>query len=118
MSHLNYTTSIRFNELRSKIHMLLTSQGNRTGNDRDQRRGRMRFLVLALVFALLSSSCLASYRKALHVEIIHGPKQRQLAADHKDLNAGYPGSRVNNHHYIPRQDFNNFGGDGGDGGSG
>ncbi|KAJ6403325.1 hypothetical protein OIU84_015265 [Salix udensis] len=77
----------------------------------------MRFLVLALAFALLSSSCLAAHRKALHVEIIHGPKQRQLAAE-KAVNAGYPGSTVNNHHYIPRQDFNNFGGDGGDGGSG
>ncbi|KAB5561720.1 hypothetical protein DKX38_006677 [Salix brachista] len=78
----------------------------------------MRFLVLALAFALLmSSSCLAANRKVLHVEIIHGPKQRRLAAE-KDLNAGYPGSSVNNHHYIPRKDFNNFGGDGGDGGSG
>lgn len=75
-------------------------------------------LVLALAFALMNSSCLAAYRKALHVEIIHGPKLRELAED-KDMNAGYPGSStVNNHHYIPRQDFNNFGGDGGNGGSG
>jgi hypothetical protein len=74
-------------------------------------------LVLALAFALLNSSCLAAYRKALHVEIIHGPKLRELAED-KDVSAGYPGSSVNNHHYIPRQDFNNFGGDGGNGGSG
>ncbi|CAK7332279.1 unnamed protein product [Dovyalis caffra] len=79
------------------------------------------------------SSCLAAYRKALDVEITHEPKQRQLEAldveitqepkqrqlaEDKEVNAGYPGSSVNNHHYIPRQGFNNFGGDGGNGGGG
>ncbi|KAF4369161.1 hypothetical protein G4B88_020939 [Cannabis sativa] len=29
------------------------------------------------------------------------------------VEVGYPGSSVNNHHYIPRQDFNNHGGDDG-----
>lgn len=43
---------------------------------------------------------------------------RQLVQETKTVDqAGYyPGTSVNNHHYIPRQDFNSKGGsDGGDG---
>lgn len=77
----------------------------------------MRLIVLALVFVMVSS-CLAANRKSFKFEIaMHEQEQRHLLED-KNVNAGYPGNSVNNHHYIPRQDFNNFGGDGGNGGSG
>ncbi|KAJ9178089.1 hypothetical protein P3X46_010001 [Hevea brasiliensis] len=54
-------------------------------------------------------------RKALTVEM-HVQEQRHIVED-KDANNGYsyPGSSVNNHHCIPRQDFNNGGGVGSNG---
>ncbi|OAY51581.1 hypothetical protein MANES_04G017800v8 [Manihot esculenta] len=70
-------------------------------------------LALVLLMFVMMRSCLATNRKALSVEM--------NVEENKDVNVGYtyPGSSVNNHHYIPRQDFNNNGGDGsGNGGSG
>ncbi|XP_022728685.1 uncharacterized protein LOC111284229 [Durio zibethinus] len=78
---------------------------------------RMRFLALGLVILMMASSCLATNRKVVVLKhensIVHG---RQLLEDGDDAKTGYPSSSVNNHHFLPRQDFNNYpGGAGGDG---
>ncbi|XP_058215339.1 uncharacterized protein LOC131326276 [Rhododendron vialii] len=69
----------------------------------------MRLLGFALLLIMVSS-CLATNRKVLTE--IHGRKNRanrHLAEKEKDTFDG-PGSSVNNHHNIPREDFNNFNG--------
>ncbi|KAK6234668.1 hypothetical protein SCA6_010005 [Theobroma cacao] len=67
-------------------------------------------LALAILMVVMMSSCLA--RKVIKVDvlkhddtIVHG---RQLLDEGDKVGAGYPESNVNNHHYIPRQDFNNY----------
>ncbi|WRX34102.1 hypothetical protein QQP08_026589 [Theobroma cacao] len=67
-------------------------------------------LALAILMLVMMSSCLA--RKVIKVDvlkhddtIVHG---RQLLDEGDKVGAGYPESNVNNHHYIPRQDFNNY----------
>ena len=77
----------------------------------------MRVLALALAILIMVSSCLAANRKVLKPDvpkhedtIVHG---RQLLDDGGDAKAaGYPGSSVNNHHYIPREKYPGGGGDG------
>ncbi|XWS53302.1 hypothetical protein CRYUN_Cryun11dG0145300 [Craigia yunnanensis] len=68
---------------------------------------------------MVVNSCLAANRKVIKVDvlkhedtIVHG---RQLLDEGGNAKAGYPESSVNIHHYIPRQDFNNYPGGGGDG---
>lgn len=68
---------------------------------------RTRFLVLA-VLLLMVSSCLATNRKILMVDG-KGKEKRQLA-ENETGKFEKPGSSVNNHHNIPRQDFNNYNG--------
>ncbi|OMO67397.1 hypothetical protein CCACVL1_20541 [Corchorus capsularis] len=80
----------------------------------------MRLLALALAISIMVSSCLAGNRKVIKAEVlshedttVHG---RQLVGDGGGNGRdGYPSSSVSNHHYIPRQDFNNYPGGGGDG---
>ncbi|PON46330.1 hypothetical protein PanWU01x14_252170 [Parasponia andersonii] len=80
----------------------------------------MRPLVVALVVMMMVmiSFCSAVNLKtsALGIEMLK-QERRQLGAARVDydggdqVQVGYPGNSVNNHHYIPRQDFNNHGGD-------
>ncbi|KAF7119347.1 hypothetical protein RHSIM_Rhsim13G0096900 [Rhododendron simsii] len=70
---------------------------------------RMRFLVLALLIMMMVSSCLATNRHILMMIDGKGQEKRQLAGD-EEGRFEYPGSSVNNHHNIPRQDFNNYNG--------
>ncbi|POO01206.1 hypothetical protein TorRG33x02_029600 [Trema orientale] len=79
----------------------------------------MRLLVVALVVMMVMiSSCSAVNLKtsALGIEMLK-QERRQLGEARVDdaggdqVQVGYPGNSVNNHHYIPRQDFNNHGGD-------
>ncbi|XVE79791.1 hypothetical protein DITRI_Ditri14bG0084200 [Diplodiscus trichospermus] len=79
----------------------------------------MKLLVLALAILMVVGSCLAANRKVVKPDvlkhddaIVHG---RQLLDEGGDVTAGYPGSSVNNHHYIPRPEFKNYPGGGGDG---
>ncbi|XP_022756065.1 uncharacterized protein LOC111303857 [Durio zibethinus] len=77
---------------------------------------RLRVLALALAILMMVSSCLAANRKVTKVDvlkhedatIVHG---RTLLDD----GGNAKGSSVTNHHYIPREDFNNYPGSGGDG---
>ncbi|ESR37772.1 hypothetical protein CICLE_v10029727mg [Citrus x clementina] len=70
---------------------------------------KMRLLGLALVLMILSS-CLAANGRALNAETYDS---RVLSEGDPNVKSGYPPSNVNNHHYIPRQDFNQYGGDAG-----
>ncbi|KAE8692918.1 putative BEL1-like homeodomain 8 [Hibiscus syriacus] len=80
---------------------------------------RMRLLALSLTILMMMTSFLASkvIKKDLpkheHV-VVNG---RRLLLDDLSVKSRYPKqSSVNNHHYIPREDFNNYpGGDGSDG---
>ncbi|KAI7991420.1 hypothetical protein LOK49_LG12G01822 [Camellia lanceoleosa] len=72
----------------------------------------MRFVVLALLLMMVSSS-LAANRKALTMIEMHKQDHRELAEFESKFE--YPGSSVDNHHYIPREDFNNYNGGGGSG---
>ena len=78
---------------------------------------KMRVLVLALVLMLMmmSSASLAANVKSFAVEI---RKQEQLVDNQNDQEVvqdqdEHTGTTLNNHHYIPRQDFS--GHDGGNG---
>ncbi|WJZ88659.1 hypothetical protein VitviT2T_007937 [Vitis vinifera] len=68
----------------------------------------MRFLALALALMMVSS-CMAANMKTFMV----GMQERQLVETSYEEDKG-----VNNHHTIPRQDFNNYGGSGSKGGGG
>ncbi len=74
----------------------------------------MRLLVLVLVVMMLSGSTLAlvmnNNMKTLMAEMAHaGHKEKHLLEGEE--------SDVNNHHYIPRTDFNNYGSSGSGSGS-
>ncbi|KAK8601466.1 hypothetical protein V6N12_051299 [Hibiscus sabdariffa] len=82
---------------------------------------RMRLLALALAILMVLSSCLAA--KAIKPDslkhehaVVYGRRLLVLVED-GDAKSGYSReSSVNNHHYIPREDFNNYiGGHGSDG---
>ena len=79
-------------------------------------------MVALVVMMLMISSCSALNVKtsALGIEMLEQDRRQlgaQVDGDGDDqVQVGYPGNNVNNHHYIPRQDFNNHGGD--DGGNG
>ncbi|KAK9280142.1 hypothetical protein L1049_013829 [Liquidambar formosana] len=66
----------------------------------------MRFLAVALILMMVSS-CVAVNMKALVVEM-REQEQRHLVDDEEGKAENSAGSSVNNHHYIPRQDFNNY----------
>lgn len=73
----------------------------------------MKFLAVALILMMVSSSFAGRQLD----DDRHGG--RQLGQETKTVDqAGYPGTSVNNHHYIPRQDFNSKGGGDGENGSG
>ncbi|CAL5432151.1 unnamed protein product [Camellia sinensis] len=72
----------------------------------------MRFVVLALLLMMVSSS-LAVNRKAFTMIEMHEQDHRELVELESKFE--YPGSSVDNHHYIPREDFNNYNGGGGSG---
>ena len=69
----------------------------------------MRFLALALVLMMMVSSCLATNRKTLMVEM-HEQEHQQLI----DQDMSKPDDS-NDHHYIPREKFAPY--DNGNGGS-
>ncbi|EEF32946.1 conserved hypothetical protein [Ricinus communis] len=73
----------------------------------------MRLLGFALISMLVMSSCLAINVQSFTVEMHE--QEHQHLDQNKDVNAGYPKNSIENHHYIPRQDFN-YGSDGGNGG--
>lgn len=75
----------------------------------------MRFLALALLLMMVSS-CVAEDRKILR-DKMNNEAQKPLIHDQKD-DAENGGSRLNNHHYIPREDFNDKDGSGGNSGNG
>ena len=64
----------------------------------------MRFLAFALVLMVVSS-CLVAEKKTLSAKM-NMEAQKPLFDDEK-VDVGYGGISVNNHHYIPREDFNN-----------
>ena len=69
-------------------------------NGSDSKSWRMRFLALAFVLMMMMvSSCLATNRKTLMVEM-HEQEQQQLI----DQDMSKPGDS-NDHHYIPREKF-------------
>lgn len=74
----------------------------------------MRVLVIALILITVSS-CLAVNRKVLLDA--HDRQALQcdlgLVEDDNNVKVEYPPDDVNNHHYIPRSDFNPHEGDGG-----
>uniref|UniRef100_A0A7N0RCS3 Uncharacterized protein n=1 Tax=Kalanchoe fedtschenkoi TaxID=63787 RepID=A0A7N0RCS3_KALFE len=73
--------------------------------------------------AMLLTTCLATSRMGLIDEVRRGIQEDQNAAGYYS-GAGASGhghgssSSVNNHHYIPRQDFNNYSSSGGPKGAG
>ena len=78
---------------------------------------RMRVFVLALVFLIMVTSAMAANGRSFMIEMRDHEHRHRILADGKNTGYDRGGSSVNGHHYIPRQDFNNFGGDGGKGGS-
>lgn len=67
----------------------------------------MKGLVLALILMMVSSTFAmkATGRFEMHKQ---GDEERKPKNEYEEADAvWYPGSSVNNHHYIPRQDFNN-----------
>ncbi|GMI81871.1 hypothetical protein HRI_001856400 [Hibiscus trionum] len=74
---------------------------------------RMKLMGLALAILMMVSCCLAANRKVMKVE--DGVKHERTMLDNGGtVKAGYPPSGLENHHFLPRQDFNNYPG-GGDG---
>ena len=69
----------------------------------------MKFLAVALALMMVSSSCMAANMKTLMM----GMQERQLLEENHDGTKS-----VTNHHTIPRQDFNNYGGSGSKGSDG
>ncbi|KAJ4725081.1 Tyrosine-protein kinase-like [Melia azedarach] len=76
---------------------------------------RMKFIGIALVVMILSSSLAANGRALNSATHEHEQSQhvRKLTGD--DETGMNPPSNVNNHHYIPRKDFDPHGGDVGEG---
>lgn len=76
----------------------------------------MRKTLVFVLALLMMSSCLSFNLKALMAEMNFNDEQRKLLAA-EGSNSVHPGTNdVNNHHYIPRQDFGNYNGGGNSGG--
>lgn len=71
----------------------------------------MRTIAVVLIFMMVTS-CFAVKKNDLVVEIQDRAQRRHLEEAQKgQLEHHYAGTNsVNNHHYIPREDFNNYGG--------
>lgn len=65
----------------------------------------MRTAVLLVLGVLLLSSCFVTPRKVL-MEKIHGKQQAQ--AEEAVENYGNSDANTSNHHYIPRDQYNNW----------
>ncbi|KAG7950221.1 hypothetical protein I3843_13G101400 [Carya illinoinensis] len=79
----------------------------------------MRFVAAALFLMMIIVTCMAVDRKVLMTKMIMNKAEgRNLREENDKGNVGYDAAvrSVNNHHYIPREDFNNFGGGGSNGG--
>ncbi|MBA0761959.1 hypothetical protein Gotri_024522 [Gossypium trilobum] len=80
---------------------------------------RIRFVALALAILMMVSYCLAA--KVIKVDMLKHENNavnggRRLLHDDSNAKSGYAKeSSVNNHHYIPRNDFNNYPGGNEDG---
>ncbi|KAH1115380.1 hypothetical protein J1N35_008758 [Gossypium stocksii] len=80
---------------------------------------RIRFVSLALAIMMMASYCLAA--KVIKVDMLKHENTavngaRRLLDDDSKAKIGYAKERsVNNHHYIPRNDFNNYPGGNEDG---
>ncbi|XP_057473469.1 uncharacterized protein LOC130761896 [Actinidia eriantha] len=66
----------------------------------------MRFLGFALLLIMVGS-CMAANRKALRIET------RELVENAKGHIENSGSTSVDNHHFIPREDFNNYNNGGG-----
>ncbi|XP_040991199.1 uncharacterized protein LOC121238417 isoform X2 [Juglans microcarpa x Juglans regia] len=78
-----------------------------------------RFVAVALFLMMIIITCLAADRKVLMAKMImNKAEDRNLSEENEkgDVGYGIAVRSVNNHHYIPREDFNNFGGGGSNGG--
>ncbi|KAG8496223.1 hypothetical protein CXB51_009001 [Gossypium anomalum] len=73
---------------------------------------RIRFVALALAVLMMASYCLAA--KVIKVDMLKRENTavnggRRLLDDDNKAKSGYANeSSVSNHHYIPRNDFNNY----------
>lgn len=73
---------------------------------------RIRFVALALAILMMASYCLAA--KVIKVDVLKHENTvvnggRGLLDDGSKAKSGYAKeSSVNNHHYIPGNDFNNY----------
>ena len=65
----------------------------------------MKFVAAALILMMVSSSF-----AAVKTSNEHGGYRLDRHLDEDGKQVVYPGSTVNNHHYIPRPDFNSKGG--------
>ncbi|KAL4282210.1 hypothetical protein GQ457_03G043710 [Hibiscus cannabinus] len=78
---------------------------------------RMKLMGLALALLMMVSCCLAANRKVIKGEYVV-KHERTMLDTGGTVKAGYPSSGLENHHFLPRQDFNNYPGGGSGDGSG
>ncbi|XP_042475250.1 uncharacterized protein LOC122057265 [Macadamia integrifolia] len=84
----------------------------------------MKSIAVLLLLMMMVSSCMAIQRKALLKETYGQAQQGQqlsekamgVKGEEEESKSGYPGSgsSTDNHHGIPRQDFNSWAGTPGD----
>lgn len=81
-------------------------------------------LVLGLLLLMVSSSLAANRKDLAHEISVHTYRKEQFVqqaqqetdeSEKDGQDDQYPGSTVNNHHYIPREDFNKHNGGNGNG---
>jgi uncharacterized protein YfaP (DUF2135 family) len=78
-----------------------------------QNTTKMRLVVLFLVVMVVTSSCLAVPMRGM----LGGTYGQELEGSKEESKAEYPDSSINNHHNIPRQNFNDGTSQGANGGS-
>lgn len=78
----------------------------------------MRWADLEFVLTLMMvSSCLSMNMRAIMAEMHANYHEQPTLLTAEGDNFEHPGSSVDNHHHIPRQDFKNYSGGGGGGGA-
>ncbi|GMN24872.1 hypothetical protein TIFTF001_000722 [Ficus carica] len=81
----------------------------------------MRFLLILALVSMMAFSSLAVTRKAMVAEMPHDGQKRQLGGDDQEQNDNANGSFKNtdeNHHTIPRKDFDKYMGNNNNNGNG
>ncbi|KAM4090002.1 hypothetical protein ACJW30_09G027000 [Castanea mollissima] len=72
----------------------------------------MKLVVLFLVIMVVSSSCLAVPMRGIlggiygQEQLYHAQKRKAMEDSKEESKVEYPDSSINNHHTIPRQNFN------------